>query len=885
MCRFFYLCLICSFRKEEVRVLAPKVKDMKVFLFALAAMLPLTLLLSFNVAPFPDDASCCVCIPCDEALLICEDEFCQTVFNDNPDSQAFLILADMDTGEIIEVSSESSGPEGETRCFSNLPSGISFSALTLFIPAGMAAPEEGNCLNEGNFGSFTESATCLVVYEQAGFTIAIQASAPGVCGIQTLNVTGAPAGSIFNWNTGQEGQTIQINSSQNQIFEVIATAPVSGCNAVDQIFIPANSLSVSLNSSSPSCPTPAGPAQYNINSIVTGGSGSYSYAWSNSMVTPAITVSSPVPFPNPAPTPLSYSLTVTDQLTQCTAMATTGPLALPPPLSVTINNPMVVCPGQPAIITAVPMGGTPPYMYSWSPNGGSGQSATIFGAVAPTTYTVTVTDAAGCQATDNTIVCLQLHGFSSQVVPELIYKIPDGSDPNAYAECLGGELLDVCSCDSLILVGFAHLDPQDDCFFLQIEKDTKSARRRLDVEGDGPDVNSRFVYCDTPADSCVVPNDNTIDNAVLIGQIDSGIDSAFPSIFSHNIEECGAGNSDGFSSAGNILYDHTGTNSIQDSIGHGSHLANIIIQNPSDALAIMPHKVVGGSSSENSLFNAICALRTIHNYNEIAAADPTQEEVKVINFSMGYWGPESRHFKEAIEQLQTQEVILVTSAGNDGADMDESTKTQFCEGEICEADSSTAIVLGPADITLLPTEECPDSLQLNISGSANITVPFSFLLDTLDEDAYIDSFYIAIDSICETIVVETQFDHYPSEFPFNNIISVGAWDDGNQTVADFSTTGATSVDLMASGVGIVSEIPCFLTDNNACVEVQSGTSQSAAFVSREIARICAENPTFNSQQVISEIKDNRIISDESLTELNNWGGYLQTDIDLVGDCE
>ena len=68
------------------------------------------------------------------------------------------------------------------------------------------------------------------------------------------------------------------------------------------------------------------------------------------------------------------------------------------------------------------IGGTPPYTYAWSPSGGSTSSAS---GLAPGTYTVTVTDANGCQ--ENTAVVVEDVSGVMENTLESIQLIPNPS--------------------------------------------------------------------------------------------------------------------------------------------------------------------------------------------------------------------------------------------------------------------------------------------------------------------------------------------------------------------------------------------------------------------------------------------------------------------------
>jgi gliding motility-associated-like protein len=125
---------------------------------------------------------------------------------------------------------------------------------------------------------------------------------------------------------------------------------------------------------------------------VVGGTGPYTYAWvpnggSNATGT-GLTAG-------------SYTVNVTDA-NGCTALATiiiTEPTAIVPTISASAN---VLCNGgSTGSATVSAVGGTGPYTYAWTPSGGSLATATGLSAA---TYTVTVTDANGCDETTSVII-------------------------------------------------------------------------------------------------------------------------------------------------------------------------------------------------------------------------------------------------------------------------------------------------------------------------------------------------------------------------------------------------------------------------------------------------------------------------------------------------
>jgi large repetitive protein len=117
---------------------------------------------------------------------------------------------------------------------------------------------------------------------------------------------------------------------------------------------------------------------------VTGGHGGYTYSWApGGQTTSSIN----------GLCAGTYSLTVKDD-SGCVGMGTVT-ITQPNPIVITTSQTNVSCNGDcNGIATATVSGGTPSYVYQWSPSGGSGSSAT---ALCAGTYKVIVTDAHGCK--------------------------------------------------------------------------------------------------------------------------------------------------------------------------------------------------------------------------------------------------------------------------------------------------------------------------------------------------------------------------------------------------------------------------------------------------------------------------------------------------------
>ncbi len=170
----------------------------------------------------------------------------------------------------------------------------------------------------------------------------------------------------------------------------VRVARRAGCS----MWIPSNSISVTMKPApivtyTTASPTCFGGNNGGIDLTVTNGTPPYSYVWNYAGI--ATNTQDPSGLASG-----SYSVTVADQFS-CMVMLTI-PVTAPAPIAPNITTTNVYCNGQAdGKATATATGGTAPYNFAWS-NGQTGATATGLSAQ---TYTVTVTDANGCQKIAN----------------------------------------------------------------------------------------------------------------------------------------------------------------------------------------------------------------------------------------------------------------------------------------------------------------------------------------------------------------------------------------------------------------------------------------------------------------------------------------------------
>lgn len=193
----------------------------------------------------------------------------------------------------------------------------------------------------------------------------------------TLTATGA---ATYTWTPGnQTGSSITVSAAGS--YTVFGEA-IPGCgatsNAVVVTIVPNPTVTAVAN----------GPTQFCNGSVVLTASGATNYVWNPSgSTTPSITVTQSG----------SYVATGTDA-NGCTGSS--APIVVQSGSTLQVNilsntGGSVVCSGQPVILDGTTVGAS---SYSWSPGGTTSPTLTVTNSG---TYTLTVTDPAGCIATSS----------------------------------------------------------------------------------------------------------------------------------------------------------------------------------------------------------------------------------------------------------------------------------------------------------------------------------------------------------------------------------------------------------------------------------------------------------------------------------------------------
>ena len=183
------------------------------------------------------------------------------------------------------------------------------------------------------------------------------------------------------------------------IFDTFQNSSSQLCSATDQIEVVVNpEIILNLGPDTLIC---FGDS-IQLPTIFSGGTGPYTYSWSPTTAVSDPTILNPWFSPTASAT---YTLTISDSF-NCQISDVIN-ILVNPELTVNAGTDRTVCLGSSTALNAFPSGGTAPFAYLWSP--AAGLSATnisnpVATPGATTSYSVIVTDANGCSATDTVIV-------------------------------------------------------------------------------------------------------------------------------------------------------------------------------------------------------------------------------------------------------------------------------------------------------------------------------------------------------------------------------------------------------------------------------------------------------------------------------------------------
>ncbi|PLX13952.1 MAG: hypothetical protein C0594_00620, partial [Marinilabiliales bacterium] len=241
-------------------------------------------------------------------------------------------------------------------------------------------------------GCTAEESVSLVAPSPLGLTFTVSdASCYDACdGESQANASGGAGGYTYAWDGNTGFQTTQTATSLCDGTYNVTVEDANGCvlSSTTTISEPTE-INLSTSSTQASC----GLADGSASVTATGGAGSYSYAWTPTGYTDD---------GNGNYSDLdggSYDVLVTDG-SGCTNSATINVNETGAPSASILSSINVSCNGgNNGEATVDATGGTPPYSYNWAPDGYTGDGSDNYSGLIAGNYSVSVTDAGGCQAT------------------------------------------------------------------------------------------------------------------------------------------------------------------------------------------------------------------------------------------------------------------------------------------------------------------------------------------------------------------------------------------------------------------------------------------------------------------------------------------------------
>ncbi|TND00018.1 MAG: hypothetical protein FD123_4409, partial [Bacteroidetes bacterium] len=245
-----------------------------------------------------------------------------------------------------------------------------------------------NTLIAGNYNvTITDANGCTdvvpVTINQPPVLTANASSTAANCGTATgtasANAGGGTGAYTYSWSpSGGNGATA------NNLFAGNYTVTVwdnNGCSVTDPVTVNSTG-NITANASTVTNVSCFGGSNGSANVMVSTGTPPYTYAWS-----PSGGTGSAASGLNAG----AHSVTVTDNA-GCVTTKTVS-ITQPALLTVSVSTNPAACGNNIGTAAANPGGGTPGYIYSWAPSGGTNAVASN---LAAGNYTVTVTDSKGC---------------------------------------------------------------------------------------------------------------------------------------------------------------------------------------------------------------------------------------------------------------------------------------------------------------------------------------------------------------------------------------------------------------------------------------------------------------------------------------------------------
>lgn len=261
----------------------------------------------------------------------------------------------------------------------NWSNGQTITSLT-----GLTAGTYSVVVTDNNGCSSTQSV--IITQPATALTSTVSAQSNVNCfgnatGSATVTGIGGTPAYFYSWSNGQT--IANLTGLTAGTYSVIITDN-KGCSSTQNVIItqPVSGLTATPGSTNAAC----GSSNGTVSVTASGGTPTYIYNWSTGATTAGIT----------GLTAGTYSVIVTDNK-GCSQTAIATVAGSPGPSASISSSTDVTCNGlNNGTATVTVSSGTQPYNYAWNPNVGNSNSLSGLSA---NTYTITVTDAAGCSST------------------------------------------------------------------------------------------------------------------------------------------------------------------------------------------------------------------------------------------------------------------------------------------------------------------------------------------------------------------------------------------------------------------------------------------------------------------------------------------------------
>jgi gliding motility-associated-like protein len=338
------------------------------------------------------------------------------------------------TANISVPVSNSGGLTGVTITSTNITCSTATGAVTSVTPTGGTPPYSYLWMPGGQTTSTISGLTAGVYFVQVTDAnncsimdsvtitapapiVANQIITPATCGATdgsiTATATGGSGSYSYNWTPGNIA-TPTITNVAAGLYTVVITDINTGCTSSTLVTLNSfNGPVLTMSSSNVSCNGSCdGTAMV---SVV--GNSTYTYLWNT---TPGQVSQNATGL-----CPGDYGVVVSGA-DGCISAGTVT-ITQPSPIAFSVANTVEpLCNGTAnGFITAIPSGGTLPYTFSWNPTGGTNSTSSAVGAG---TYSVTLTDANGCSATQTvTLTAPPVLTISNSLTSSSCNTISDGA--------------------------------------------------------------------------------------------------------------------------------------------------------------------------------------------------------------------------------------------------------------------------------------------------------------------------------------------------------------------------------------------------------------------------------------------------------------------------